>query len=83
MSKLYIEVLRSHHTIFHKPMLRVNDGALQQCDVYTYDLLVCLKGAGFSDEELTTAWKEIEDKGSTTIQSSTIDLRKVVSDCHE
>ena len=87
---LYIEVIRSRthpdYTLLHNPIVRVNDGAPRPIKCRLDELLDHLKRAGFSDEEIERAQKEIEERGQTAIGSTTLtaaELESILSKCSE
>src|ERR1035438_10667705 len=70
--KLRIQVLlnAAHtNTLQHPPIVSLDDGMPQPAGCSTSELLDYLKSAGVSENEISEAVREIEQKGQTVLES--------------
>jgi|ERR1022692_4134424 hypothetical protein len=82
--KLRIQVLlnAAHtNTLQHPPIVSLDDGMPQPAGCSTSELLDYLKSAGVSENEISEAVREIEQKGQTVLESTMIigaDLKRAL-----
>ena len=75
MMRLRIQVLLNAtrtNTLQHPPLVSLDDGMPRSARCSTCELLDYLKSAGVSDNEINEAAREIEHKGQTVLESTTI-----------
>ena len=63
---------RQGSAILPKTIVSLNDGPLQNCEHTTLELLEALSSAGASAEEIDRAIREIDQKGTTSLETSFI-----------
>jgi hypothetical protein len=70
------------NTLWHTPMVSLDDGMPQSATCSTFELLDYLKSVGVSEEEINEAARGIEEKGRTVLESSKVseaDLKRVLT----
>lgn len=84
MMKIRIQVLLNAtytNTLQHPPIVSLGDGMPQSARCSTCELLDYLKSTGVSNNEINKAAREIEQKGQTVLESTTIieaDLKRIL-----